>query len=53
MLHVAIVMVNLNVKKYILSIVNENCVGKRTHDLMDTVNAKRDGRPFAGVSINN
>jgi hypothetical protein len=35
-----------------LVLIDPQSVGKRTHDLMDTVNAKRDGRPFAGVSIN-
>jgi hypothetical protein len=37
-----------------LVLIDPQSVGKRTHDLMDTVNAKRkrDGRPFIGVSIN-
>jgi hypothetical protein len=36
-----------------LVLIDPQSVEKRTHDLMDTVNAKkRDGRPFAGVSIN-
>jgi hypothetical protein len=35
-----------------LVVIDPQSVGKRTRDLMDTVNAKRDGRPFAGVSIN-
>jgi hypothetical protein len=35
-----------------LVLIDPQSVGKRTYNLMDTVNAKRDGRPFAGVSIN-
>jgi hypothetical protein len=35
-----------------LVLIDPQSVGKRTYNLMDTVNAKKDGRPFAGVSIN-
>jgi hypothetical protein len=35
-----------------LVLIDPQSVGKRTHDLMDTVMRKRNGRPFAGASIN-
>jgi hypothetical protein len=35
-----------------LVLIDQQSVGKRRLHLMDTFNAKRDGRPFTGVSTN-
>jgi hypothetical protein len=35
-----------------LVLIDPQSVGKRTHDLMDTVNAKKRRTPFTSVSIN-
>jgi hypothetical protein len=42
---------NLNRPTIDLVLIDPQSAGKRTHDLMDTMR-KRDGKPFAGVSIN-